>query len=232
MMTCTAVHDVDLANHGDPTGNFDALWCEALNAYEDGTRTHFAMLHADVIPQEDYWLDVLLEEMDRFQVGLVSAAIAIKDNRKLVSAGIGDPSNPWLPLRRLTKKELGMLPETFGAEEMGYPGGCLLHNNGCWVADLRRPEWRAVNTNGHMIASFQFPRRNYRHPETKRWMTEGESEDWYFSRMAHQLGVPSKVTRKVWLHHRGVADYSNREEAIPTGYQNGDEDTRHKWDKE
>lgn len=222
-------HEINLANYGEAAGNFDALWCAALNGYNDGELTHFAMLHADVYPQDPGWLDVMLEEMDKFGVGLLSAAIAIKDNRGLVSAGIANPDDVWLPMRRLTMTELMEMPETFGAEDFGYPGHCLLHNNGCWIADLSLPQWQETNERGQMIASFQFPRQNIKHAETGNWYTMGESEDWYFSRMAHELGIKSKITRKVRLLHHGGIDYPNW---ITWGkYKEGDEDNRKKWDK-
>lgn len=220
-------HLVNRQNSAAPAGNFDALWCEALNEFEAGTCTHFAMIHSDITP-EPHWLDVLVEEMEKHKVGLISAAIAIKDYRGLTSCGIGDPDDNWSPLRRVTVKELEALPDTFGAKDlMGLWGGhhCLLNNNGLWLADLRFEEWRKTDDKGNLLCTFNFPRRNRRDVNGK-WGTEGESEDWYFSRMAHSLGIPSRITKRVKVSHRGSNDFPN---FGGWGQNEVDEDTRPKW---
>jgi hypothetical protein len=227
LMTATKwKHDVVITNSDTAHGNFNVLWAEALDLAEAGEITHFAMLHSDTIP-EPGWLDVLLGELDAAGVALVSAAIAIKDGRGLASCGIGDPADPWRPLRRFTFKELQGFPETFGAAHVGYPGGMLLHNNGCWVADLRRKEWYAEDENGDLVAYFEFPHRIRRGPDGKR-RALGESEDWYFSRQMHKLGIPSRITRKVVIAHRGQMDFPNH---TAWGAYEHDEDLRDKWDR-
>jgi hypothetical protein len=223
-------HEMRLINSPAAAGNFDGLWCAALNAFEHDEITHFAMLHSDVFPQDHGWLDVMLEEMDRLGVLLVSAPVAIKDLRGLGSAGVGNPDTPWAPLRRFTVREVLALPESFTAADAGYAGHALLHNNGCWVADLRDPRWREVDAAGNLLASFNFPRRCHREAANGRWTTDGESEDWYFSRRLHELGITSAITRRVRLAHRGTVDFPNW---VPFGiYQNGDEDTAPMWRRE
>lgn len=219
-----------------PVGNFDNCLADALNDFEAGEITHFAMLHADIWPQAN-WLDVLVEEMDKKSAALVSVAVPIKDERGVMSCGIGDPADHYVPLRRITFRELSKLPATFGAADFGYPDHVLLHNNGCWLADLRHPEFFATDGVGCLKAMFQFPRRVFRKPETGRWVTDGESEDWYFSRQLHDLGLRNTyVTRRVALGHSGRVTFSNQgdwiiPEPVTTGglYQHGDEATAYKW---
>jgi len=207
-------------------GNFDLLLIEAMNAFEAGEATHFAMLHSDTLTAPG-WLDIILAEMDKFDLGLCSVPAAIKDQRGLMSSGIGDPKNPWNPWRRITSREMQNLPETFTAEDFGYPGEILLHNNGCWCMDLRKPEWFKTDAEKNLIAHFAFPTKVYRCPHTKKWTFAGESEDWYFSRRVHELGIKSAITRKVVLRHRGTIDYPNNE---PFGIYEHDENTRDNWD--
>jgi hypothetical protein len=109
---------------------------------------------------------------------------------------------------------------------VGYPGGILLHNTGCWVADLRNPLFRATDPDGTLTAFFDFPRRVSRGPDSK-WTCNCESEDWYFSRKLHLLGAKTFICRKPRLIHQGIAEYPNNE---PWGtYLAGDDATADKW---
>jgi hypothetical protein len=220
-----AGHTVRTAASKTGWDDFNICWLGALNGFEAGEFTHFAMLHGDVFP-EDGWIDVLLEEMERLSLGLITATVPIKDGRGLTSSGLIDPSTPWSPYRRFTVRETLALPETFTAADAGYPGYGLLHNNGCLLADLSRPEFYKLNAAGELAIYFRFPRRGIR-GENGRWENQGESEDWHFSRMVHESGVPNALTRKVRLTHKEFPNYE------PWGlYQNGDEDTAHRWRKE
>jgi len=188
--------------------NFNNCWASALNLAESGEITHFAMLHQDTYP-EAFWLDTLMREMRAAQLSLISVAIAIKDVRGLYSCGIGDPDNPQIPKRRWSIREADAeLPPTWGAEEAGYPGEMLLHNNGCWLADLRDKRFFTTDEKGMLRAVFDFPTRIYRHDGL--WVTDGESEDWYFSRQLWEIGLRNtKVTRTVRLNHEGKVQFPN-----------------------
>lgn len=200
-------HTVNLANSGNGWDDFNILWTQGLNKAEAGEITHFAMLHSDIAP-EPGWLDTLLAEMDARDAHLVSAIAPIKDPRGLTSSGIGIPTWPWNPYRRFTIRELESLPETFDQSEIGAAGYVLLHNTGCWVCDLRKPEFFATREDGSLRAHFDFPRRVYR-SEKHGWQNSAESEDWFFSRQLHDLGARTFITRKVKLTHRGPFDYEN-----------------------
>lgn len=220
-------HGVQILNSGNSWDNFNVLWAAALNAFEQGSATHFAMLHTDVIPQAG-WLDTLLEELDDRKADLCSAVIPIKDSRGATTTGIGDPRDSWTPFRRFTVREMLSMPETFSASEVGYDGWPLLHTSGLWVADLSRDVFRQTGPDGSLYAIFEFQRRIARRDDGK-WEVACESEDWYFSRRLWELGANTIVTRKVSLRHKGAVEYANDE---PWGsFENGDEATRHKWGK-
>ncbi len=229
-------HDVHLTNSGTGWDDFNAVWCDALNAFEAGEVTHFAMLHSDITPEAG-WLDILLSELDRLGADLVSAVSPIKDTRGLTSSGIGDPNNRWSPLRRFTVRELLKMPETFNAAEVGYEGYPLLHNTGCWVCDLRNPLFREEEPDGSAKLFFDFARRVYRSAISRegivklgtkagRWVFSCESEDWYFSRKLHEANANSYITRKVKLTHRGFVEYPN---SAAWGTYEHDNETMTRW---
>lgn len=209
MLEASERHDVLMPRDvgHNTVGNFDDQWCEANNAFEAGEAELFVQLHSDVYPVDAGWLDVMVEVMERRRVSLVSATVAMKDNRALVSCGTADPKNPCLG-RMLKIEDLEDLPEDFDQVDLGCPERILLHNTGCWLADLRDDRWRTTDADGNMLACFNFPRWN-RRSKNGLWIAEGNSEDWYFSRMAHAIGIPSVITRRVRLNHRGSILFPN-----------------------
>lgn len=226
----TSKHEVKFINSGNGFDDFDAVWTDALNASEEGKITHFAMLHLDVHPivgdEEPLWLDVLIEELDRLDLDLVSTVIPLKDFTGVTSSGIGDPGDPWSPLRRLTMREVAGLPPTFDAAMLGYAGLPLLHNTGCWACDLRKPVFHREDADGTCGAYFAFPERVHRSKITGKWEHSRESEDWFFSRCLHRLGAKTAITSKVRLTHLGKAGFRNYG---PWGTQEHDEGTAGKW---
>lgn len=170
---------------------FDTLWSIALNYFERGEVTHFAMQHDDVVAQE-YWLDLLLDELDRLDADLVSAVVPIKDHRGLTSTAIDDSGDVWNP-RRLTLAEVHRMPETF-------TDPLILLNTGLWVCDLSKPwVWR-TNGVGDLMCSFHQRNRIRRGPSG--WVAEMRSEDWEFSRLVRAAGGTRQfATRKVKLRH-------------------------------
>lgn len=207
--------------------DFNILWAEAINDYERGEITHFAMLHGDITPSMDApWLDVLLEEMDARGAALVSAVSPIKDSRGVTSSGIADLDDPWRPWRRFTIREiLQHFPETFSAADLGYPDRPLLHNTGLWVCDLRRPEFRRTRAN-ELDLYFRFPTRAVRGEQG--FIHQRESEDWAFSVDLWLRGIrDTYITRRIKLTHHGRADFVNH---APWGdFLEGDENTADKW---
>jgi hypothetical protein len=178
--------------------NFNALWCSALNACHRGERVdYFAMLHDDIGP-EDFWLDKLIDELEANDLDVLGVAVPIKDTKGLTSLAI-DGDDTWRPKCRLTTSEVAALPETFKSDDLGGP---LLLNTGCWVCRFD-PEWaRQVR--------FTINDRIVFNKAADRYEAQVEPEDWYFSRLCHELGLKIGATRKIEITHRGEMDFSNQ----------------------
>ena len=193
--------------------NFNILWSQALNLYEQGKITHFAMLHDDCVPQmldgePGNVLDVMLAELERTGADLIASCPAIKDDRGLTSTAIEDPlAGPWDVAKRLTLAELHALPETFDAADCGYPGRAILANTGFWLCDLRKPIFHESGP----VYRFFFTMRDQivRHPQSKEWVTRFQSEDWLFSSLLQEAGARVVCTRKVKIGHVGPDVWSN-----------------------
>jgi hypothetical protein len=186
---------------------FNTLLAEALNRNEAGDFVEgMAMLHMDLAPEE-FWLDKLVEIMEAKQADFVSVINAIKDDRGLTSSGIGFMEYTWTPWRRFTMRKLANWPKTFNAADIGYPRMALLHNTGCWLADLRKPLFHEQDENGELKAFFTIKDRIVK--VNGKWKPEVEPEDWFFSRRLHELGANSYVTREVVTNHFGACSYRN-----------------------
>ena len=185
---------------------FNKLWASALS--HPGA-THFAMLHSDVVPSH-WWVDTLIDELDRTGADVVSAVCRIKDTKGFTSTGVGDPADQW-DYRRITCDELTQLPETFGAEDIppsitdGYRT-CLLVNTGCWVCRLDRPWWRELDEEGKLRFCFTQNDRVAPMP-TGQYLVEFAPEDWLFSRYCQAVGAKVLATQKVGLRHVGVKGF-------------------------
>jgi SAM-dependent methyltransferase len=179
--------------------NFNGLWCSALNLCRKGeTVDYFAMIHADVEPA-DYWLDTMIGILESEQLDILGASVPIKDPRGLTSLALDrDDGDTWRPLCRLTQHEVHSLPETFTGADLG--GRRLLLNTGMWVCRFDEAWARKVafTINDRIV---QDPQGLY-HAQT-------EPEDWYFSRLCHELGLKVGATRAVPLVHRGSTEFAS-----------------------
>jgi hypothetical protein len=207
---CSEEHDVQVMNI--PSSllalSFNMLYSDALNRNEeDGSVELFAMLHSDLAPQ-GYWLDTLVRILMERDADLVSAVNAIKDERGLTSSGVSLPGMPWRPWRRFTLSELADYPMTFNAADIGYDDLVLLHNTGCWVADLRKELFHREDEDGSLAAYFTINDRIAR--RQGKWRAEVEPEDWFFSRRLHELGANTYVTREVVTKHYGLCQCDNQ----------------------
>ena len=119
------------------------------------------------------------------------------------------------------------MPPTFGLKQTPHPDKILLHNTGCFVADLRKPVFWQTDDKDRLRAWFDFPTGISRDEKTKRWKNDRESEDWFFSRQLHELGAKTYITRKVRLGHGGLTYYRNDEEWGSCAH---DEDCRSTWE--
>jgi hypothetical protein len=219
-------HEAKILWHGGSllAAGFNHLYCSALNMFNAGEITHFAMLHADISPCS-FWLDILVEEMDRLSADFVSTVVPIKDERGLTSTGVGLFGVDWNPVRRFTMSEIMELPETFSISDTSYPEHVLLHNSGCWLADLRNPLFHAEDADGVGIVSFTIRDRILKKADT--WEYQVEPEDWYFSRRLYDQNARTFATRKVSVNHVGHSMYPNDR---AWGTQKVDEQIRELWE--
>lgn len=179
--------------------NFNALWCTALNMLRSGTPVqYFAMLHDDIGP-DDFWLDKLIDELERNDLDVLGVAIPIKDHKGLTSLAIDhDSGDPWRIQQRLTLSEVLRLPETFTSDDLPGP---LLLNTGCWVCRFD-PDWV---TKVH----FEINDRIVFDTKLDRFVNQVEPEDWFFSRLCHERGLAIGATRIVRAIHEGAAEFNN-----------------------
>ena len=184
---------------GDIPHNFNMLWCNALQMRgEPNNITHFAMLHTD-IGANTFWLDTLIEEMDRLDADIMSTIVAIKDGRGLTTTGIRYPG-VW-GTRRFTMKEIMRLPETFSVTDTDEPDQILAINTGLWVCRLPQSGWPD-----------KMPGFQNEHKIT--WINNEpcpmfDSEDWMFSDWAASQGLKVYATRKVKAGHQGAYTFEN-----------------------
>jgi len=185
--------------------NFNYPWAQALTLQLHGSRVdYFAMQHADIEPP-DYWLDDLIEEMEAHDLDVLGVAVPIKDHHGLTSIALDRPDgDTWRPLCRLTLQEIFRLPETFTSETVGHP---LLINTGLWVCRFDQAWNRKLR--------FTINDRIVFHVQRDAFTPQVEPEDWYFSRLCHELKLKVGCTRKIPVIHRGDAPYTN---AQPWGY--------------
>lgn len=170
--------------------NFNRLLCIARNNRKHVPWTHWCMMHNDIAP-EALWLDILLGEMARTGADVLSAVVAIKDERRLTSTGTVQADGS---IRRLTLKECHRLPETFCAADLPAIGihTSLVVNTGLLLLDFTKP-WAdefAFSSGAGIV----------RGPEGD-WQTIMIPEDWNFSHWANQKGLKVYATRKVHVDH-------------------------------
>lgn len=170
--------------------NFNVLWASALNCRKVGA-THFVMLHEDIMPADDTWLDVLRDEMDKVGADIISAVVPVKDLSGVTSTALTIDEDNW-DFRRLTMTEIFSMPETFTDDK-------LVVNNGMMLVDITKPWVEKVTMNipcrmdvkDGVFAPKMLP------------------EDWKFSLDAKNLGARIYATRKVKLRHMGIFAYPN-----------------------
>lgn len=180
--------------------NMNILWCEALNRARHGPGCdYFAMLHGDCQP-EDFWLDILIPEMEAKGLDVLGVVSPIKDQRGRTSIAMArEDGSSWRVHARLTMKEICRLPETFTSEDVGRP---LLLNTGCWVCRFDEERMKKFH--------FEINDRIVFHTKSERYIPECEPEDWNLSRSFHEYGLKIGATRKVKMSHRGPINFGNQ----------------------
>lgn len=181
---------------------FNSLWCQALNLAAEDKVNRFAMLHADVVPTDRGFLDKLERVLQETGADVVSAVIPIKDTRGVTSTALGDPDDPWRPVRRLTMREVFDLPETFRGKDLGHEGP-LLVNTGCMMVRMDR-FWPRT------FSGFQIQDRVVEDTDG-RMRPMNLPEDWAFSDFLWRSGVDVVATRAVSVSHIGRIEYVNNQ---------------------
>src|SRR6266545_2294887 len=111
------------------TLNFNCAWTEALNLRASHGLTHFLLVHADVRPRDENWLDTMIAEMNDCQADILSVIIPIKGEEGLTSTAID--SDEWCPARITMNQVRSELPDTWTADN-------LLFNTGLMLVDFRK----------------------------------------------------------------------------------------------
>ncbi len=186
--------------------NFNQLWCAALNAAHEGAAfDYFAMLHDDVAPLDNFWLDILIDELEAHSLDVLSVVVPIKDQRGLTSMSLSNDIDEWMPYARLSMHDTFELPDTFTATDIGRP---LQLNTGCWVAKWNQDWARQVH--------FSIEDRVVFNRAANRYQSQTVPEDWHFSKQLNGLGLKIGATRKIKLNHRGEVDFPNYVDPWPT----------------
>jgi hypothetical protein len=172
---------------------FNQLWVNAVQS-RPGV-THFAMVHADIVP-EARWLDKMLRLMREKGADILSAVAPIKDGSGDTSTALDEPLRP----RRLPYAEICRRWQATWTDPL------LLVNTGLMLVDL---SWPGVDKVWFTIAD----RIDWSSGEPHIGVLP---EDWGFSRMARQHGAKIWATREIALTHYGTVGHRNQvREEIP-----------------
>lgn len=198
-------------------GSCNTLWCSCLNEVKTQSIKWFAMLHADCEPEAG-WLDKLLFLAEEHGADMLSAVVAIKDDRGVTSTAIAsdDPGNC---LCRLTMQQLHhpdfpttfdigacadaleKLPEPLRIERVPRVG--LRLNTGCMVVRMDRP-WIGCDP-----PTVFFDNPYWIEKYNGQWRARDVSEDWRFSEKIQNAGGKLFATKAVKVVHKGLAGFPN-----------------------
>ncbi|MGL6121671.1 MAG: hypothetical protein ACRC1W_01280 [Shewanella sp.] len=194
--------------------SYNQMWCRALNNREKSGIKWFAILHADIIP-ENFWLDKLIAIAEKYQADLVSAIVPIKEASGVTSTAISGV-DPFTRHTRLTQSQINSAnwPKTFDINILrsymeaqtviddvfiDVPDEArLLVNTGCFVCRLDKPWSKNV--------AFTINDRITEIPGGT-LVAEVEPEDWYFSQCVADQGGRVMATREVITEHIGSIPY-------------------------
>ena len=181
---------------------FNIHWANALNF----DAQYFLMHHDDIEIQTPFYVDVMIEELNRVGAAVLSVVQPIKDGKQeTTSIALETPAGPWLP-RRMTFKEIAEQPETFTLPH-------ILINTGLMLVDLRRPEFREM-CGEELYFKFEIGDRVIKNKDGQ-FVSQVRPEDWNFSRKCHAKKLPLYATTKIKCLHYGVHGFSNQPERKP-----------------
>src|SRR5688572_12707397 len=110
LIRCSAKSHWDLAEVDSSACamTMNTLWIQAIEMAEAGHIDRFLMLHSD-IAAENYFLDKMVDIMDRTGADVLSAIVPIKDNFGYTSTALDEQMgdvDPKYRVRRLTMHEV------------------------------------------------------------------------------------------------------------------------------
>jgi hypothetical protein len=190
-----------LLDGGFHCGNFNALWCSAWNACEEGNYTHHAQIHQDIDPQR-LWLDKAITLMDAHDLNVLSVVVPQKQDTGVTSTAVLDKDT--LRTRRLCMKEIGKwLPPTFQTvdlQRLGFKNHLLLMSGGMFIAKIG--PW-------FQRCWFEAPARILK-DENGKLVSAVWDEGWNWTIQLAQMGVRYACTTEIVLGHVGKTTWSNR----------------------
>lgn len=176
---------------------FNMGWSQALNYRPDMTR--WVMIHSDVAPVPENWIDILLDIMDEQKCHVMSLVVPIKmgDGRS-TSTGWETPESKGLDFferEQLHMDTLEKWPETITNKWlMENHNKRLLINTGCMVVKFDEP-W---------VEEFCFNIQDgLEKDENGTWGCKVNSEDWNMSQWMSERGIPYGCTREIPVAHCG-----------------------------
>ncbi len=223
---CTRKHEVvRVDGQGDefPFLMGQAL-AQALSMNEDGAGfTHLAVMQDGIVPN-DWFLDVLMEDLLEGGLDMVSAVVPYINETGCTTTAIDDPGDPYCPVRRLTLHEIFRLPEVFTAKDCGYPDHLILLGNECFVVDITKPWFTEQGEGDWLKLEFDDRCRLRRLKDSRIWAMK---DDWRLSRHLQKVGAKVAATRRIVLTVDAERfSYPNQ---APWGEWDYDKDTAHKF---
>lgn len=169
--------------------NFNKLLCQALNLRDKGV-THFLLWHSDILPQEDFYVDKMLQLMDKHDADILSVIVPLKDQTGITSTALVNPDDHYKPIRYTLKQLMDKrnnIPATFTHPD-------ILVNSGFMLIDITNPWIEEI--------AFDFEEVIEKNKDGQ-FEAKGLSEDWHFSHLAKDLGAKIFATREIPVVHVG-----------------------------
>lgn len=172
---------------------FNVGYQSLMKLVHAGEVDYIAMLHADVVPVQAKWGEILFDEVLATGADLLSVVIPIKSQYGLTSTAVFKEedfkANVWNPIR-FTMKEVFQMSETFTHPRLAV-------NTGCMVIDARKDWAQKIVFDLRCLVDL----KNYRS-----WYIP---EDWLMSRACIVGGGKIYATRKVQVEHFGNLGFPN-----------------------
>ena len=184
---------------------FNRLLCSCIN---EGCWDWFALVHSDIVPSVEYWMDVMREQAMRHGCWLLHGVSPIKNHRGVTSTALGNAHDEWGYVRRVTVKQTFLLPETWTCTDyLNSFGGpvpdnpCMLPNTGCLLMKADDALRQFAIDRGFTIKDRIVPAAN---GQLISWCVP---EDWGTGYWCAQNGIQPWATRALNICHKGEMDF-------------------------